>query len=676
MMQTLRNPRVLKYGLWAILVLTIPSFVLFYGFGDTGGSSPDMPFRRDAFVTVQGTRGKVKIGTDEMRAAKSELANQYVMTYMLATGRQPERRDLSRIESGLSNRQVAEYAVSMVAFNELGDAQSIMVSNDQVSRQLREQGVTGAQFRSFLQQQGMREADFLRQERFRLRDARVQDLVGSMAKVSLLELWLEHKLENDRLRVEYVKAPVANFLDDVAASDEEIETYYQANLDRYIKPAERVYRFVVKGVEDTPDSAYEVAEERVRELYAALDPAVDADVREESGRIVRHIMLAPAEGESRDEALARAEEIRRRLVEDEENFAVVANLENQDTQAQAGGLVRGRLNDATRGLFEERYGAAWVEGVGFFDEMVVSNVFESNGNFFIVRVDRISDGKLPFDRARPVLEARIRTELRAADEVRRAAELQRLQREMSEASAARTSIESIARSLELEVQTTSPTLAASYFLPEIGDLTSHSDSLRRLGVGEISPVMLADRTNRLAIVQVAEVIPERNRRLDEVRSDVEAAVLRDKASELAKAAAEQVAARVRGGDSATSAAAELNLVARETAEPFGRLRRPVDLMGVEDFPNLTLRAEAGDVLVARSGFGDFTDSWLALRIVAKQEPDKREFLQQMQELELGLNMAKRRMFVQEFRRDALTAMKVEYDEDFVRESEGPRRRRD
>ncbi|MDK2970794.1 MAG: peptidyl-prolyl cis-trans isomerase [Candidatus Sumerlaeota bacterium] len=675
MMQTLRNPKVLKMGLWVILVLTIPSFVLFYGFGGSDSPSGGSMGPKTAYVTVQADSGKVEIGAQELKAAREELTNEYLRLYMGVTGQQPTQRVVLQIQNGLTNKQIAEYAVSRVAFSELAEKSDLLVTNEQVSRMLREQGVTAEQLNAFLKSQGMREIDYLRQERFRLRTQRMESLIGSLAKTSLLELWLQYKLENDRLRVAYAKVPVSNYLDEVEVTDTEVQEYYEANLDRFVKPEERVYRYVLQEAPPLPDKEYEVTEERVQELYDAIDPQQDPRFFEEPGRTVRHIMVKPAEGESADEAMARAEELRRRIVEDGENFAVLANQESQDEEARAGGLVKGRVREETKDEFVALYGPAWYDAATYYNVDDISNVLESEGNYYILKIDAESDGKLPLDRARPILEGMIRSELRAADEIEQREQMQALQIKMQQEAASRTSIDGIARALGSEVRETSPTLATRYSLPGIGDLSSHRETIDDLEEGDIGPVMMATGTNNLVILQLAEIIPERNFSLGEVHDDAAEAVRRQKATERAREVADDLAERVRSGDSITSAALELNLAARETEEPFGRMERPADLRMVQEFPNVTLRGDVGDVFVAQSGFGDFVDSWVAFEILSKQEPEKSAFLKDMQQLELGMTNAKQMMFVDEFRKDSLETMKAEFDEDYIKQDQGRRSRR-
>ena len=60
MMQAMRNPKIYKWGLYGLLILTIPAFVLFYGNpGAMGGGSgrPQFGDVPDA-VTIQTDSGR------------------------------------------------------------------------------------------------------------------------------------------------------------------------------------------------------------------------------------------------------------------------------------------------------------------------------------------------------------------------------------------------------------------------------------------------------------------------------------------------------------------------------------------------------------------------------------------------------------------------------------------
>lgn len=660
-MQQLRDPRTLKWGLWAVLILVIPSFVLFYGF-DSGGA--DQRMRQLSLATVHGDSGRRDLDQRDMEAARNELAQSFLFDFVMANNRFPNPEERVQLESGLTNRQIADYAVSMVAFDELANRHGVMVSNDQISRQLREQGVTSAEFQQMLRQRGLREDQWLREQRYLMRNQRTKDLVRGAAKVSLLELWLEYKLREDRLTATTIRVPTRNLEAEVEVSEEEIVAHYEANPDRYMRPTQRKYRFI--AMEPPPRSdEFAVSEEAVEAEYERLTHSRTPDLFRISSREFVLISLPESE-EARNQLDAIASSL------------LVGNTVDQAVPDDVDATIETRSVDFATDADDlaAEFGPEWLTAIEDLGTRDVTEVLEVNGTLYVVQLRSVERARRPLEEIRPQLEARVRSSMEAEEDEVREEIIRDTQVRMMDLRRTRSSLDAIAQELNLETRQVGPVNATATFVQDVGDLRAYAELMRDLRQGEVSPVMRAERTDNLVVLEVLEVIPSAVRPLDEVRSQVETAVRRKKAAELAEQKANEIADRIRAGDSATSVALELDLEASSIAQPFTRLQPPSQLaMASDAVANRTLQMEQGEIEVLRAGMNDFVDSFIVFRLDSKREPNRDQFLDEMAALERQLQRAKGDMFIDEFRRDALRTLRVEYDENFVTEGRERRTRR-
>ncbi len=658
MMQHMRNPKTLKIGLWILLGLTIPSFVLFYGFSGSSQGNVD-PFGNRTFVTVHTHDGKKDLGMQEIRDAQMNLASYYSQQMMGQVG----MRD---IENALRPREIADWAVNLTALDDISDEYGVAVSDQQVNEAL--EGVTREQLNDYLRAMRMSEAEFVRSQREAMKMDRAKKVIANSAHVSLLEAWLEFKQEKEKLSVEYIRVPATKFNRDVTVTDEEVAAYFEEHQDEYVKNAERVYQYLLK----TPPSvsgAVNVSDEELQEEYQNIDPD-NPRYQEKEGREVRQILLRVDTGEDAENVRASLAEIREKIVNGD-NFARLANEfseENRNIQGPGrGGILNKRLNDSNEEEFVADYGQQWVDSVKNLELGELSSVIEGPDNtFMLVKAERDYDSMLSFEDARGKLEADIKTRKLKERQAEVEDQVDQDELEVQKIVASHTSLEGMAETLGLDVMETSPTLKTNTVLPKIGNLTMHREFLMDLDEGDITPVLRTSDNNNLVVLKLVQDNPERPMELDEVRAQVEASVRHEKAAKLAKEAADKIAARVRANDTMTSAALDHGLQAQTTDEAFPRNSPPTDLRDARRLKVETFKGQIGEVFVLESGMGaDNIDAYVIVKLLAKEIPTKAEFYQDLPMLEKQLTTKKQQVFIAEFQQDAIQNLKPEYDPSYV-----------
>lgn len=678
MMQQMRNPKVYKSGLFILLALTIPAFVLMYGAPQTGGSGGAMPNQGTQVIltvnTPNGTRG---ITIDEFNRARNSLINDYALLYTQLTGQQPPRSFQGQIESQLSRREIADHAAALAMVEEYGRNFNLSVTLPQVRMLLMAQGVTDEDLASYLRATGMTEQQFVAMQRELLRLQRSEQLVSIGARVSILELWLQHRLQNDELDMEYAVVEASLFEDDIEVSDAEVEEYFAANTSQFIKPEERIYRYI----RVTPPAAtqIEITDEEVQERYAGIDPEENPAFLQEGGARIRQIMITDETPGTPEERRTLAEELRERILAGE-SMDSLANEYTNDTNVRMddalgvpsllGGMTTRVVNQSNKSYFDSYYGQGWFDLASGLEVGEVSPVFEVDGQWFVARAEeRIERGKRPLADVRPILESQIRNDKRqaAARERRNAVDENELA--MREAVQLNTRLEGVANDVGADIRVTSPTLSSSAFIAGVGNLSEFQQLVRRLRPGRMSDVLRLSGSDDLVVLEVAEVIDERPQTLDEVRDRVEAIVRTSKAAERANEVAGQIAERVRSGESFTSATLALGIegiTVGESQEPFRRSSPPSALaQAAASITSKSFRASEGDVFIADIGSGDSLRGYAVCLVRSINQPDQTTFFNELGATEVNLRSLKAAAFVEGFQQMHLQNANPRYNEDFI-----------
>lgn len=693
MMQAMRNPKILKWGLYVILLIAVPSFVML---GPSFNSSNN-PSQQLDFVEMSTKEGKKVIRNAELRDAQNRATFENAGIFGLVNGgNQQLQFEAYNLLPGYYNNnrmELAQYAVGSEAIREMARRSNLTVTPEQISKSLSQSFPTQADLDDFLKNSGMTQKEMIDN----VTESQLLDLgqrqVVNIARASILESWLAYKNTNDRLQARFVKIPTLSLQQEIVPTERELEAFFAKNADNYIDPEKRVYRYVSVPAPALPPPIT-VSPSEIEQYYNTAEKVGNPLYQAPVGKIVRHITVNLSDVNTTETVTTQLKEIRQ-LIADGGDFAKIANEFTQDpanirfgaTTELLGGRVPGNVNDSNQASFAQRYGQTWLDEVNKLEVGQLSDVIMGNNFMAIAEVTSLSDGIMTLEDATPIIEALIRDEKQKESDAAYAARneaVNALEAKIKRLAAESTTLESIATKLETSVGETSPTVSTATFIRPIGNLSEYREYLNELEPNIPSQVLRAANTDNFVILEINEVIASRPQTLAEVRPIVEAAVKREKATARAKEIADQIAEIARtaedGIDSAMEQLPELKetYTVQDTVEPFGRLSPPAELQNFQTLPSLTFRSKKGDVLVLRAGSAEYASEFVVLELTSVEEPDKEKFLNEIGTLEQNLTGLKQITYVQEFRSDAPKVLKPKYNRELlepeVRERNSRRRR--
>ena len=336
------------------------------------------------------------------------------------------------------------------------------------------------------------------------------------------------------------------FLDTVSISDEEIEQYYQSNLDSY-KVAETLTVDYIELTMDDLAADIDVSEDEIKQFYDSNQDLY----RAEEERRVAHI-LVNTEDKSEDEAKAKIDAIAARIASGED-FAEVAKAESEDFSAEQGG----DLGFAGRGVMDAEFEKAMFELESVGD---VSDVVESEFGFHVIKLLDIKDGDV-----RPLAEVKSEIETRLKND--KAEETFYIKKDkMAQLAFDRyDSLTAAAAETELEIKTSEP------FSPQGGQgIFANAELIKEA----YSQDVLVDGKNSSAIevsedhavvLRANQHIPARTKSLEEVKSQVTTALKRKKAREAAAEIGQSLVAKLNDGEPVDAKLSDMGIEWKEAS---------------------------------------------------------------------------------------------------------------
>jgi peptidyl-prolyl cis-trans isomerase D len=349
--------------------------------------------------------------------------------------------------------------------------------------------------------------------------------------------------------VDYAVFRTEAFLDQVSASEEEIQEIYTNNQDRFRQPARIQIRYLAFTPEDL--AAYEtVPEEDVEAYYASHQEKF----KHPESLKVRHILIKVDQDASEDkeqQARRRAEKLLSRIKVGED-FAELAEKHSDGPSADQGG----DLDWMTRGQMVEPFEAAAFD----LETGEVSEPVRTRFGWHLIKVDeRKPAGVHPLEEVREEIHDLL------AEEQASAKVTDLLDEAMAQA-AAGASLDEIAQNLDLQIKESE--LSSLKTIRNAFGMTKEAvEMLFNRPVGMIADMPLAIENGYLLAEKVQEkpasVLP-----LDKVKDNVEQMIKTDKAKKLARRQAQQALDKLTEQENSSPAAVlDTGLT---TSEPFGR----------------------------------------------------------------------------------------------------------
>jgi peptidyl-prolyl cis-trans isomerase D len=411
-------------------------------------------------------------------------------------------------------------------------------NNDRYLALLRQNNLTPNKFRDILREQFVRN----------------QFMVGVAGSEFALpgELKTLMSLQQQNRDIEYAVIKAADFAASVEITDEKLSEYYQLNQNNYASPEQVSLQYVeLKGSDIA--STIQVTDADIEAYYQAQTARYSTEER----RRVSHILLESAEEDSA--IAAKAEELLKQI-QGGADFAALAKEHSADTVSGENG---GDLDFITKDVMEPEFEKAVYALAKVGD---VSAVVKTSFGYHLIKLTEIEAGKVkPLTEVRDAIMAAVQEE-KAAEQF---AELQQKLAEVSFEIAdnleeAATAVKGTVKEMPLFSRETA---AAPYAIPKFLDTVFNQEFISAGTNSEV--IELAPQ--HVIVARLVEHLPAKVKSLDEVKTEVQAAVVAKESNTLATAKADALIAQFAEGKDirALLAAEKLTLQTAAATPRFG-----------------------------------------------------------------------------------------------------------
>ena len=531
-------------GPWAMAIIAL--IVLSFVFAGVG-----------SYLTSSGTTSVATVNGEEISAQELERAYQNQRAQMESQYGESigqlfsSEEYLAEFRRNVLDRLIAEKLIQQQAVS-----MGLRVSDEQIREaivQMPEFQFGGQfdneRFQAILRQNGFQVADFRDFLRVQMTQNQLAAALANSAFALDGEVLQANALQRQTRDAKYVLVNSQEFADSVEITEQDIESYYNANITAFDTDEKVKVAYVKLNVNALKDRV-SVDESAVRTYY---ENNINSYGKEEERR-VSHILVEA--GDDQDAARAEAETLKTEL-DNGSDFAELAKQHSDDAfSAENGGDLDFITPEMMDPAFDEA--AFALENIGD-----VSNVVETEFGFHIIKLTDIKEAQVkPFDE----VAGDIRDSLLYDAAMEKYFELQNTLAEI--AFEVPDTLEDAANAVDLPIQesvlfsrNTAPSDLSS---PAILDAAFSSELVEERVNSDIIEI---DDEN-VVVVRVIEHEPQRTQSLDEVREGIEVSVKAEKAREAAEAWAFDIAQKVRAGESVDSALAEKSVSWQtETAVP-------------------------------------------------------------------------------------------------------------
>lgn len=442
-------------------------------------------------------------------------------------------------------------------------------------------GFDRALYESQLRRQGLTPAAFEADLRHSLALQQIENGLAETAFMSDAELDAFAALWFERRDLRVATLDWQRFTTDTAPTAAALQAYYDAHKGEFMT-AEQVRVAYVELSLDAIAARVSVDEAQIAKRYEELK----SELGRPEQRQVRHILITVAKDaapEAVEQARQKALAVRARIASGAD-FATEAKAESGDTGSADQG---GDLGYVERGSMTP----AFDEAAFTLPLHTLSDPVRTPFGFHLIEVTGITPSKAPpLEQVRDTLRQRVQGEI-AQDEFYAAAETLRAQ-----AFEHPDTLEPAAAALALKIQETGPITRTGGQGPAASaQFVRHAFSAEAIG-GDNSEVFELGE-DRYAVLRVTDHTPAAQRPFEDVRSDIEARLRQQAATQATQQAAESLVQKLRAGEAVETAFAQYGATWTEL--------RDVGREGAPGLPDTVLK-QAFSVAVAddKPGYAD------------------------------------------------------------------------
>jgi peptidyl-prolyl cis-trans isomerase D len=509
---------------WAIVILISIPFALWGIQEYLGvGSEPEV-------AVVDGEEITQRMLDERTRDFRERLRQSLGSNYS------PDLLDDARLKAQVLDSIVEERVLINAA-----DAWNLRTGDDQARRFIaaipafqREGRFDQQSYEAAVRNRGMSRAGFEQRIRQDMAVDQLRSGIADSAFVTQAQLATRVRLRDEQRSLSHVRIPAADYLDEVAVTQDELRRFYQDNTESYRTP-ERVKLSYLLLDAAALGGLVQVDEERLRQYFE--NHKAEFVAREE--RAMRHILIGLAPGAEEDaveQARAQAQALLEAL-RGGADFAALAAQHSADPGSAANG---GDLGWVERGMMVP----AFEEAAFALDKGAVSEVVQTDFGFHVIQVTDIRGGSdAEFDEMRDKVEAGYRKfegENLYFDYAERLAEIAY---ENSD------SLVPAAEALDLVVQTSdwltrNANLSGVLGSPKVVNAAFSDDVLMERHNSELIEV----DSQQAVVVRVAEYEPAGVEPFEDNLAAIEQAYRQQQASKTAAESGSKLIAELRGGE--------------------------------------------------------------------------------------------------------------------------------
>lgn len=408
-------------------------------------------------------------------------------------------------------------------------------------------------YRQLLRGTGRTPRSFERELRDDLMVSTVPQALSNSAMVTEAEIDQLLALQQESRRISFIEVAYDEFVEQVNVSDEDVQAFFEANIDNYMTTEQVSIAYVELDAADLTEGLT-LSEDELRNRYQAAQQRYMTP----EARRAAHILIEVGAERDAEQARAFAEELRLRIAEGEDFAELAATYSDDPGSAREGGDLGWVEPEEMVAPFENAlYALSDVGGV--------SEPVETTFGFHLIRLDEVRAPQgMSFEEARDEI---------LAEYIERESEARFIEmsdRMVDVVFSDDSSLEPLARELGLEIQTTEAfSRQGGRGIAGNRRVVDAAFSDRVLLDGSVSDPIELDRNHMVAIM-IEEHIPARPRALEEVAGGIRERLVRERASALAREHAEELMAAAGAQGDEMAAVAESAELALTELESVGR----------------------------------------------------------------------------------------------------------
>jgi peptidyl-prolyl cis-trans isomerase D len=463
-----------------------------------------------------------------------------------------------------------------------------------------------------------------------------QQLVTDGVTANDDEVREEFRRENEKVKLDYVLIKPEDLQAKVEVSDSDLAAYFDKNKAQYVVPERRTVDYAVLDLAQLRQRSPVTEDEEKVYYQSHIDQYKLEDRAHVAHILFKTVGMTDAEAA---EVRKKAEDVLNKAKHGG-NFADLAKQYSEDTTKDKGGDLGWIVRGQTVPEFEA---AAFSLPKGSISDLV-----KTQYGFHIIKViDRETARTQTLDEVKASIVNQLQQEkaeqlgenmsTQIADEIRRGG---------------RVPIADLAKKFNMTTGE-AKSVEANQLLPEIGNAPGLMDTVFHQRVGDVSAPIHTDLG--YVVLSVKDIQPAHPGTLAEVHDRVANDYRHEKAVELAKSRAEELAKRAKSGENFATAAKTLGLDVK-TSEPVARTGSIPDLGSAKQF------ATAFSLPVGQSGDPiPLGQNWTVYRVAQHDPVNPDEFEKQKAKIEEQVLQQKRQAAYELFR----TALKTRLEKEGV-----------